>query len=599
MSAGVRADPALKRAPLPGTPAALGGTEAPVVRAAPAGSLPFLLEGERVAVTGTERGGAAAFRIVGTLVASALRTDAGPAANVVVGPATLRRELHGGRGSVIEHLLALPALPLVAAQWSAPPGAPELPGLVLEITLLPGAAAVRYRVDGDGVRAVEEGSEHGVDVTVHPTPEEWSAVEEEGGGVRARARVRGAPRVTLLLAAGTPREIERALAAAPHLAAHEIRAAASADPGKVDTLVVRSGVPEIDDAVLWATTRVQGAVRRTGSAEPEAIFWTGVGALACGDFAVGRSAVGRLDEAEAGGPLTTLLAARHALASGDQAAALERLAALPPERLAELRGAGPEAWRGWPAALSTLADALRHATAESDLDALRAEAAREPAAAGGGLRLPMAGADTAHGRSWPGYLLGGAGAPRPRARPDGGAPEALAAWTAFAAGRSEEAWTSWRRTLSAGMAGGAGGRGAWDRGPGEGEAAAPGAGVLLATLVHGLLGIAPDAPAGRLRVAPVLPVHLRSFEVRNLRVAEARIGMEYRREGGAHLFRLEPVGGRVPVMAVLEPSLPFRPERVRVDGAHADLERSAEGVRTRIAVQLPLDATRTLEVGES
>jgi hypothetical protein len=566
-----------------------------VVRAAVAGSTPFLLEGERVAVTGSERGGASSVRIGGTRVAEGLRTDAGPAANVVVGPATIRRELQGARGSVIERLLALPALPLVAAQWTAPPGAPALSGLTIELTLLPEARDVRYRADGEGVRAVVKGSESGVDVTVHPAPEGWSVREQEGGGVRVRAVVSGAARVTLLLAAGTAKEVERALAAAPHLAAHEIRAAAAADPSKMDTLVVRSGVGEIDDAVVWATTRLQAALRRPGPAVPEDIFWMGVGALACGDHAAGRRAIERLDEVEAGGSLATLLAARHALASGDQDAALDRLRGLRPDRLERLREVGPDAWRGWPAALATLADALRHATADADLDALRVEATRAPALAGGGIRLPMAGAPQEPGRSWPGHLVGG-GAPSTRGRPGGPPPEALAAWAATRQGRSEEGWAAWRRTLSAGMEAGPAGRGTWDPGP-DGASGAPAAGLLLATLVHGFLGIGPDAPAGRLRVAPALPAHVRSLVVRNLRVAEARIGLEYRREGGTHLFRLEPLGGRVPVMAVLEPSLPGRVARARVDGAPADLEMSLEGGRTRVAVQLPLDATRTLEVG--
>ncbi len=349
--------------------------------------------------------------------------------------------------------------------------------------------------------------------------------------------------------------------------------------------------------MVWATHRLQAALQRAGPAAPDDLFWSGVGALACGDHAAGRRALERLDEVENAGALAALLAARHALASGDQDAALDRLAALRPESLERLRRSGSETWRGWPAALATLADALRHATAEADLDTLRAEAARAPALAGGGMRLPMAGAPPTHGSSWPGHLVG-AGAPSSRSRPQGRPPEALAAWTAAVEGRSEEAWTAWRRTLSAGMEAGPAGRGSWDPGP-DGAGGAPATGLLLATLVHGVLGIAPDAPAGRLRVAPALPAHVRSFVVRNLRVAEARISLEYRREGGTHLFRLEPLGGRVPVMAVLEPSLPGRMADARVDGEPADLEMSMEGGRTRVAVQLPLDATRTLEVAES
>jgi len=596
VSEGVRADPMIARASLPGAPAVLGSAETPVVRAAVAGSRPFLLEGERVVVTGTERGGSSLFRVDGARVASGLLTDAGPAANVVMGPATLRRELHGARGSVMERLLALPALPLVAAQWAAPTGAPELSGLALEVTLLPGARDVRYRVDAGGVRAFAGGSERGVDVAVHPDPESWYVQEAGSGGVRVRAVAPAAATVTLLLSAGTPAEMQRALAAVPHLGAHEIRASAATDPAKMDTLVVRSGVPEIDDALPWATARVQAGVRRPGHARPEALFWSGAGALAVGDFGAARVAVGRL-ALEEGGALATLLAARQALASGDQDAALECLSTLEPEALDALRGKGDAAWRGWPAALVTLADALRHATSESTLEALRSAAGRPPAAPGGGLRLPMAGAAAPHGRSWTGWLAGSDS--QKDARPVGRPPEPLAAWAALAGGRSDEGWSAWRRALAHGLEAGPAGRGTWDPGPERDEAGAPGAGLLLTTLVHGVLGITPDAPTGRLRVAPALPTHVRSFVVRNVRVAEARVELEYRREGGVHRFRLEPLGGRVPVMAVLEPSLPFRPATTRVDGRTAELEVTTEGTRCRVAVQLPLDATRTLEVRES
>jgi len=588
-----REDPSLKATGLPRPPAPLGAAEAPVVRAAVAGSTAFLLEGERVAVVGSERGGASSFLIDGRVVASDLVTDAGPAANVVVGPATLRRELLGTRGSVIERLLAVPALPLVAAQWSAPAGGRPLAGLGLHLTLLPGTRGLRYRADCAGLRVSHGDGDTVVDAVVHPEPSEWSVVEAEGGGIRARAMVGADGPVTLLIAAGPPAQVERAMAAAPHLPSHEIRAAAAADLTKMDTLVVKSGVAELDEGVVWATARVHAALRRTDVVEAEAVFWSGIGALGVGDVESAKRALtllGRLGRPE---PLGVLLAARYGLVSGDQAPALERLEALDPQALEALRRGGPETWSGWPAALRSLADALHQSAHPSELDGLRALASR-PAAAGGGIRLPMVGEGSPAQASWPAYLLGSEdGGPVPA----GPAPRGSAPWATMRAGRFDAGYAAWRKVLSEGFAGGPSGRGTWDPAPVPPSAGAPGAAMVLATLAHGLLGIAPDAPSGRLGLAPALPDHIRSFTVGNIRVAEARVGLEYRREGRVHRYRLEPLGGRIPVMAVFEPSVPLAVvSSIRVDGAPADLDRTPEPGRIRLRVQLPLDATRTLEI---
>ena len=186
---------------------------------------------------------------------------------------------------------------------------------------------------------------------------------------------------------------------------------------------------------------------------------------------------------------------------------------------------------------------------------------------------------------------------RGAARPGGAPPAVLVPWVALREGRADAGYAGWRQALAVGLAGGPAGRGTWDPSPQPGSGAAPGAGTLLATLAHGLLGIDPDAPSGRLRIAPVLPGHIRSFTVENIRVAEARVTLEYSREEGLHRYRLQPLGGRIPVMAVFEPSLPLGSvAAIRVDGSEADLEYATEGGRTRLQVQLPLDRTRALEV---
>jgi hypothetical protein len=125
--------------------------------------------------------------------------------------------------------------------------------------------------------------------------------------------------------------------------------------------------------------------------------------------------------------------------------------------------------------------------------------------------------------------------------------------------------------------------------------------MLLCGLAHGLLGLAPDAPSGRIRIAPSFPTHLSAFHARGIRVGEAELDLRYEREGRTHRLRLEPTRGRVPVTVVLEPSVPgatpgATPGEARVDGVRAELEATAAGARTRFSVQLVLDAPRTVEL---
>jgi hypothetical protein len=124
-----------------------------------------------------------------------------------------------------------------------------------------------------------------------------------------------------------------------------------------------------------------------------------------------------------------------------------------------------------------------------------------------------------------------------------------------------------------------------------------GAGLLLCGFAHGLLGVAPDAPSHRIRIAPALPGHLTGFSVRGIRVGDVRFALEYRREATVHRFTLEPTGGRVPAMVVLEPSVPAPTVgSVRVDGTPAQLDVTPRRGRSVVRVHLPLDAPRRLEI---
>jgi len=364
-------------------------------------------------------------------------------------------------------------------------------------------------------------------------------------------------------------------------------------------------VAELDQAVGWATVRLSGALRRGDPVGPDDWFWAGVGALASGDAPGALLAADRVREtaevslrpgAPAPGPaLSAFLAARATLLSGDEAPAQRTLASLGPAALEDARSASdPRAWAWWSLALTTLADALRFGAADDEIQALRDLALRPAGRAGRGRPLPMVGtaAPDPGSAPWLRALLRGDGL-TPRGEGDAhAATSALTPWGALASGDVDGGYSAWRTTLARGLAGAWGARGRWDP-PGRGGAS------VLATLAFGLLGLEPDAPSGRIRVAPALPVHLRDFRVRGIRVGGARLELAYGREGPVHRFHLNALDGRVPPMVILEPSLAMTAVgAVRVDGAPAELTGSPAGARTRFRVQIPVDGPRLLEIEE-
>lgn len=596
----VRIDADIRLASPTAPPGRVGDGDSALALAGPASSHAYLLEGERVVVRGAERSGVASVHIDGAPVLDALRCDAGLGANVVVGPSLLRRECVGARGTVVETVLALPTLPMAAFQWST------ASGLDLSFTVLPDENHLRYRAGARTLRAERGDTDVGVEIQIHPEPEVWTVVEADGGGIRVDVRVTAPGPVTLLVAAGTPEATSRALDAGRHLAAHAVRAATDQDPANVENLLPRTGVGELDRGVGWATVRLAGSLRRSDPAEAGDWLWAGLGALASGDAPGAALAATRLwgeaqvpvweGAAAPGHALAVFLAARATLLSGDEAVALRAVDPLEPSLLDQVRqGSDPRAWAWWGLALDTLGDALRYAASDADVQILR-DAAGRPA--GRPPRtLPVVGAGPEPGSApWLRALLRGEGLAGGGAK-DG--PADLAAWEALASGDVDGGYATWRTLLGRGLAGTAGPRGQWSP-PGRG------AGAVIATLAFGLLGLEPDAPSGRIRIAPVLPAHLKDFRVRGIRVGDARLELAYQREGRVHRFHLDALDGRVPPMVVLEPSLPSSAlGEARVDGAPAELtlERSgspeAPGSRIRVRIQIPVDGPRLLEIEDA
>jgi hypothetical protein len=471
-----------------------------------------------------------------------------------------------------------------------------------------------------GVRALgDDVPDTAVDLVFHPPPGELTVTEAPDGGLAIGGRFAAAGPVTLLLSTGPVSDPPRVVTAAPHLRAHELRCARDAGHQGQSTLTTETGVKEIDDGVAWAAYRLRAALRRTATtattAPPEALpasgsdlFWSGVGALAVGDEGACLRAIDLLrPEGDTPwidgvpiceGALRSMLAARATLLTGDPGAALSAVNDLRGEGLPHIYSSSSRAsWDLWRLGLEWLSDALLGAAPEEDIVWLREEAGRDVHRPGP-VRLPMVG-ESGDGAVGPASLLRlllrgeRVGVPRPGVMPGPSRGEALGGWTQLRTGDIEEGYRTWRDALTTGLLGGPSGRGSWDP---EGIGA-PGAGQVLCALAYGILGLAPDAPSGRIHIAPSFPAHLSAFMARGIRLGDARIDLDYRREGGRHRFGLSPTEGRVPVTVIFEPSLiGERPGTTYIDGQPTDLALVSEGDRLRFGIQLPLDGRRTVEV---
>ena len=68
------------------------------------------------------------------------------------------------------------------------------------------------------------------------------------------------------------------------------------------------------------------------------------------------------------------------------------------------------------------------------------------------------------------------------------------------------------------------------------------------SLVQVLLGLQPDAPRGRLYVAPALPPWLRTIEIENLRVGTAHVALRCWREGDRCRWEVSQLTGSLEVV---------------------------------------------------
>ncbi len=557
----------------------------------PVGPGPFVAAAGVVQIRGSEGGGIRSITLAGRDLLTDLTTTAGAAANVVATPAGLRRELVGPMGTTQEVILAIGSPPAAAIQWQAA----DIRDLHIRFLMPAGTSGVRYRTGEQAlVLRTEAGSDDHV-VLLDPPPSVWTVVEAAGGGivVEVETTLTADHPVTLLVASASeggpaPGTLMR------HLDSHHRRA--QSPPWDDGGMRLSTGVAELDEGLGWLSARV-GSAQGLGGENPDECLWWGLGALASGQHGAAVRAyevlsTGRPAEAAHAG----LLAARIALTTGDSTQAREAAERVGAEAAAFAEGMGAHPTSGGPpagltaAACSALADALRYAAPEEQIQQLR-----DLAVLGRGAKrrlvLPMAGREP-DAVALPDWLGSAIEVGRTGLAPERPTASSVSLIGALARDHPD-AYGDWRNQLSRGLAGGPAGRGTWDPVPGS----APTAGALVCGLMHGLLGWDPDAPVGRLTLAPSLPPHLTAFAIHDLQVGDARVSLEYRRDGPQHSYVLTPTGGRVP------PTLVFRPRvaaadvsSVLVDGTPAELNVELTRDRAAVSVQIPLDGRRTVRL---
>lgn len=131
----------------------------------------------------------------------------------------------------------------------------------------------------------------------------------------------------------------------------------------------------------------------------------------------------------------------------------------------------------------------------------------------------------------------------------------------------------------------------WEAGNCDVLPAANAADTTLA-FVHGMLGVRPDAPRGRLRLRMCLPDWIDYMVVHNLRLGDAMVSLRYAREANSIRYQIEQFAGAMPVRLIFEPTFRQAIKSVDVDGVTASLSLQQQGDRIVAPMQLMLDDAR-------
>lgn len=112
--------------------------------------------------------------------------------------------------------------------------------------------------------------------------------------------------------------------------------------------------------------------------------------------------------------------------------------------------------------------------------------------------------------------------------------------------------------------------------------------------MHALLGLAPDAPRGRLRMRVCLPDWMDEVTVDNIRMADALVSMKFKRAGDRQHYRFEQVAGAMPIRLIFEPTFTKPIVSAVVDEVVADLNVQPHGQRIVAPLQIVLDNERNI-----
>jgi hypothetical protein len=112
--------------------------------------------------------------------------------------------------------------------------------------------------------------------------------------------------------------------------------------------------------------------------------------------------------------------------------------------------------------------------------------------------------------------------------------------------------------------------------------------------LHTMLGVAPDAARGRLRLRLCLPDWMDSLCVENLRMADALLMLQCTRADGDISYVVEQLAGAMPVRLIFEPTFTAPVKAVSIDDVAAELAVRPYRDRVVAPVQLMLDHQRVL-----
>lgn len=557
------------------------------------------LSARRVRVGLTGVGGLRWLEGDGIPLAGKVGLQAATGANLLVAPRATRRELFGPAGGMLEALQLPEALPGVILQWSRTgPGAGA--EATLELLLLPEEGGGKERAPtlihaAPGLLWLAR-EDRGVLVLL---PGEESTPELEAGpqgvGVRFPLTLPGGDTpLTLLLQSAPPSGGWTAPGALAGVQAHHRRGEAAAWGEGEGGLVVETGVAELDGGVRRVRGWLRDRVRTRPGRDPDVHPVRPDPAEAFPGTDLGRAA-SLLGPGTGAGWL-----ALAAAASGDREAGRSALASLewdtPAARL--LSAAALARWTAWTGETSPLEEAWDRIGGlladPAQLEGVPGEALeavrRALTSAGEAASLPPL-PEARPGRTRRLPVLGGASAGN-GAPPEPAVPARRFLLGLLSGGR--EGVSPELRVAEALSA-----REGLGRMEGAPHLLASGVGALaLLGVVHGILGVDPDAPFGRVGLSPLLPPHWTRFRAEGLRVGDASLGLDYLREGTRVRWTLTPREGSVPVMAVFQPWLPLQGiGAVQVDGEPAQVEVQEAGPAwARISLQLPVDRVRTVEV---